>query len=93
MECLIGEKTILSEVPKLIHVGGRSWILAKDSDNKPVLYDAICPHQNGVVSNLKKKEWICPNHLWKFETSIEHFYQNQLYFLQIFLPDPEGLHL
>ena len=67
MECLIGEKTILSEVPKLIHVGGRSWILAKDSDNKPVLYDAICPHQNGVVSNLKKKEWICPNHLWKFE--------------------------
>lgn len=69
MECLIGDKNILVEIPKLIHLGGRPWILSKNSDNKPVLYDAICPHAQGVVSNLKKDIWICPNHFWKYDPS------------------------
>ena len=67
MECLIGEKSLLLDVPKLIHVGGRPWILDKDQENTPVIYDGLCVHQHGIVSELKKDVWICPNHFWKYD--------------------------
>ena len=67
MEFLIDKESVLSEVPKLVDIGGRPWILSKDSSESPILFDAICPHQHGVVNNLKKTEWTCPNHLWKFD--------------------------
>ena len=68
MEILIGDKILADGKPKLIHLGGRPWILTKNSDENLILYDAICPHQNGIVSNLKKDEWVCPNHMWKYES-------------------------
>lgn len=67
MECLIGEKSLLLDLPKLIHVGGRPWILDKDPENNPIIYDGLCVHQHGIVSELKKDVWICPNHFWKYD--------------------------
>ena len=67
MDALIGKKSLLLEIPKLIHIGGRPWILAKDSKDIPILYDALCVHHHGTVSELKKDKWVCPNHFWEFD--------------------------
>jgi CMP-N-acetylneuraminate monooxygenase len=67
MECLIGSKSLLFEIPKLLHIGGRPWILANDSKDNPAIYDALCVHHHGTVSELKKDKWICPNHFWEFD--------------------------
>ena len=67
MEYKIGKKSLLSQVPKLIDISGRPWILNTNEDGIPIIFDAICPHQAGIVNNLKQTEWTCPNHLWKFD--------------------------
>lgn len=67
MKVCLGSKELLYDVPKPINIEGRPWILTKDKDGFPVLYSAICPHQNGIVAELKKDVWRCPNHGWTYD--------------------------
>ena len=67
MEFKIGSKDILEKIPLQIELNGRPYILSTDKNSSPVLFSAICPHQNGIVSELKKDKLRCPNHGWEFE--------------------------
>ena len=66
MEFKIGSKDILEKIPLSIELNGRPYILSNDKNFSPVLFSAICPHQNGIVSELKKDKLRCPNHGWEF---------------------------
>ena len=65
MKFKIGEKSLLEEVPISIKIDGDPYILSKRS-NEVILYNAICPHQHNIVSELNEKEWRCPSHGWTF---------------------------
>ena len=65
MKFKIGEKSLLEEVPISIKIDGDPYILSKRND-EVILYNAICPHQHNIVSELNEKEWRCPSHGWTF---------------------------
>jgi len=67
MEYKIGTAGILEKSPALIEIDGRPYILSKDSNDLPILFSAICQHQNGIVSELKKETLRCPNHGWEYD--------------------------
>lgn len=67
MKIIVGKSSILKKVPKLIKLEGNPYILAKNSDNSPILYSAICPHQHNVVEELNETIWRCPSHGWTFD--------------------------
>ena len=67
MKTPIGDKILLTSLPKLIKVDSSFYILSKNSDNIPVLFNADCPHQHGIVEELCDDSWRCPNHDWTFD--------------------------
>ena len=67
MKYHIGSTKILENFPKLIEIKKQPYILAQDLEKKFAIYSAICPHQQNVVSDLKKDVWNCPSHDWKFD--------------------------
>ena len=69
MKYKIGSVDILKKLPTLIQLNGRPYILSLSSDESPILFSAICPHQNGIVSELKKDKLRCPNHGWEYDPS------------------------
>ena len=69
MEYKIGTKDILEKVPIAIKIDGRPYILSKKDNSTPVLFSAICPHQNGIVSEIKEDKLRCPNHGWEFNVN------------------------
>jgi len=68
MEYKIGSTNILEKLPLTLEIDGRPYILSKNNDSLPVLFSAICPHQSGIVSELKKEMVRCPNHGWEFDS-------------------------
>ena len=69
MKYKIGSVDILKKLPTLIQLNGRPYILSLSSDQSPILFSAICQHQNGIVSELKKDKLRCPNHGWEYDPS------------------------
>jgi len=69
MKVFVGSKDILEHTPKLIDLDNVKYILHVDTDGKPKLYSADCPHQHGVVEELDPKIFRCPNHDWTYEPS------------------------
>ena len=67
MRYRIGTVESLKNLPKLIEIETRQYIIAQDSNKKIIAYSAICPHQGGVVSDLKKDVLRCPSHNWTFD--------------------------
>ena len=63
----IGTVESLKNLPKLIEIETRQYIIAQDSNKKIIAYSAICPHQGGIVSDLKKDVLQCPSHNWTFD--------------------------
>lgn len=61
--------SMLENLPKLIDIKGHSYILSKDDDNYPVLFNATCPHQHNIVNDLNTTVLRCPSHDWKFEST------------------------
>ena len=68
MEYKIGTADILKKLPVAIEVDGRPYILSRKDNSLPILFSAICPHQSGIVSELKKEMLRCPNHGWEYDT-------------------------
>ncbi len=67
MQTRIGEKTLLEKTPKMVKIGEKNWILSRNLNGEPVVYDTICPHQSGIVSEISKDCLRCPNHGWIFQ--------------------------
>ena len=65
MKFKIGKKSLLEKIPTLVKIDEDPFILSKRHD-EVILYDAICPHQHNIVSELNEKEWRCPSHGWTF---------------------------
>ena len=68
MRVNIGGKELLEKIPQKIEIKNRPYILNKNKDNEFVIYDAICPHFNGVVNEIDGKIWRCSNHGWTFDS-------------------------
>lgn len=66
MNVLIGPKKILEDTPKLITISNMPCILCI-VNGEPKLYSADCPHQHGVVEDLKPNVFRCPNHNYTYE--------------------------
>ena len=49
MKVFVGDKKILEHTPKLIEVSNEKCILHIDTNGKPKLYSADCPHQHGTL--------------------------------------------
>jgi CMP-N-acetylneuraminate monooxygenase len=64
----IGNEQILNEIPKLINIKGKPFILTKDKNENPIAYSAICPHFHGVVDEIDSDDWRCPQHGWTFDS-------------------------
>ena len=57
----------MENLPKLIEIQKKPYILTQDLEKNFVIYSAICPHQQNIVSDLKKDVWHCPSHDWTFD--------------------------
>jgi len=68
MKINIGNKDLLEKIPQKIEIKNRPYILNKNKNNEFVIYDAICPHFNGVVNEINGKTWRCSNHGWTFDS-------------------------
>jgi len=68
MRINIGGKELLEKIPQKIEIRNRPYILNKNKDDEIVIYDAICPHFNGVVNEIDGKIWRCSNHGWTFDS-------------------------
>jgi CMP-N-acetylneuraminate monooxygenase len=68
MEYKIGSTDILEKLPIAIKIDGRPYILSRKNNSLPILFSAICPHQSGIVSELKKEMIRCPNHGWEYDS-------------------------
>ena len=69
MKVFVGDKKILEHTPKLIEVSNEKCILHIDTNGKPKLYSADCPHQHGIVEELNSQVFRCPSHGWTYEPS------------------------
>ena len=69
MKVFVGDKKILEHTPKLIEVSNEKCILHVDTNGKPKLYSADCPHQHGIVEELNSQVFRCPSHGWTYEPS------------------------
>ena len=67
MKYHIGSIKIFENLPKLIEIQKKPYILTQDLEKNFVIYSAVCPHQQNVVSDLKKDVWHCPSHDWTFD--------------------------
>ncbi len=67
MEYKIGTADILEKLPVAIEIAGKPYILSKKENSSPILFSSICPHQSGIVSELKKEMLRCPNHGWEYD--------------------------
>ena len=67
MKYHIGSTKIFENLPKLIEIEKKPYILTQDLEKNFVIYSAVCPHQQNVVSDLKKDVWHCPSHDWTFD--------------------------
>ena len=67
MKYHIGSTNIFEHLPKLIEIQKKPYILTQDLEKNFVIYSAICPHQQNIVSDLKKDVWHCPSHDWTFD--------------------------
>jgi len=63
----IGNVSLLKEIPKLINLEEKPFILSKDENGNSIAYSAICPHFNGIVDELADNVWRCPNHGWTYD--------------------------
>jgi len=68
MRIKIGETDILEDIPRKIEIKNKPYIINKNDKNEYVIFDAVCPHFNGVVSEISEKTWRCPNHGWTFDS-------------------------
>jgi len=50
----IGDNSILTNIPKIIHINEQPYILNKNQEGKIFLYNAICPHQHGIVDEINE---------------------------------------
>jgi len=62
----IGDNSILTNIPKIIHINEQPYILNKNQEGKIFLYNAICPHQHGIVDEINEDVWRCPSHGWTY---------------------------
>jgi CMP-N-acetylneuraminate monooxygenase len=62
----IGDVSILRNTPKIIHINDQPFILNKNQEGNIILYNAICPHQHGVVDEINENIWRCPSHGWTY---------------------------
>ena len=69
MKVFVGNKKILEHTPKLIEVSNEKCIIHVDTNGKPKLYSADCPHQHGIVEELNSQVFRCPSHGWTYEPS------------------------
>ena len=68
MRIKIGGTNILEDIPRKIEIKNKPYIINKNEKNEYVIFDAVCPHFNGVVSEISNKTWRCPNHGWTFDS-------------------------
>ena len=66
MKIKIAKKSLLESAPILIKIKTERYILSKNSEGHPVLFSADCPHQHGIVEDLKQNSLTCPLHNWSF---------------------------
>lgn len=66
MKIKIGQITFLENLPMKLTIDNNPYILSQ-TDNKIILFSAICPHLHSVVSELKTDCWRCPSHDWTFD--------------------------
>lgn len=66
MKTLIGNSDILKEIPAMISIKQEKFLISKNSNGKPILFSTDCPHQHGIVEEIKEDCFRCPNHNWKF---------------------------
>ena len=64
----IGDEHLLNDIPKLITLKERPFILSKDENGNTIAYSAICPHFNGIVDELADNVWRCPHHGWTYDS-------------------------
>lgn len=64
----VGPDTLVETLPTSVTVDDQPYILDRGVDNEVVLFDAICPHQGGVVRiDGGENQYRCPQHDWTFE--------------------------
>ena len=68
MKIKIGDIKLLENIPKKIQIKNKPYIINKNKNNEYVIFDAVCPHFNGVVSEINGNTWRCPNHGWTFDS-------------------------
>lgn len=66
-EITVGPTDLLKSAPTVVTVEGTRFVLSTDDEDEPVLFSAVCPHQNGRVSVAEGTTLRCPNHRWKFD--------------------------
>ncbi len=67
MKIKIGDTNLLENIPKKIEIRNKPYIINKNEKNEYVIFDSVCPHFNGVVSEITEKIWRCTNHGWTFD--------------------------
>ena len=63
----IGSINILRDLPKLIEIENKPYIIAQNSNKQLVAYSAVCPHHGGIVDDIQKNNLRCPSHGWTFD--------------------------
>lgn len=66
MKTYIGNSDILKRIPAMIFIKDEKFLISKNANGKPILFSTDCPHQHGVVEEIKENCFRCPNHGWEF---------------------------
>lgn len=67
MTAPVGDAELLDEAPCAVEIHDEPYILSRNEDGVPVLYDALCPHEGGTVDVESDTCLRCPQHNWDFD--------------------------
>ena len=63
----VGETALLETLPQSVRIRDRPYILSRDENDQPVVFEATCPHQGGTVDVESEACLRCPQHGWEFD--------------------------
>lgn len=67
MKVCIGEENSFDKIPLMIDIKNGKFLLTKNEKGKLILLNADCPHQHGIVEEIKENCFRCPNHGYTFD--------------------------